>query len=204
MSERQRGRESRQRLEARERFAPLMTVLERYRQMEEKRLRHQQGEQSARGVLADLTHGFNERTGYRAWPHVAPWCQDFADDRERLITLTVAAGFALFAQKGKRTATDGNNLGTVLRALALGSGAGDKALETFDSRFRRLLSCASAEELCQRLPGVLRAAERRDVPMDFTRLYEDLDCWGEEVKVAWAKSYWSGRQVASEGEEEDR
>ncbi len=137
-----------------------------------------------RGVMADLRHGLSKATEYRAWPHVAPWCR-LDRVRERRIWLTVAAGFAVH----QATASTGN-MGTVMRALAIGQGRGEKGLATFDARFRRFLSCSSSSEVCDHLGGVLRAAEREGVPVDFAQLFRDLSSWGDRAKVRWATEYW--------------
>jgi CRISPR type I-E-associated protein CasB/Cse2 len=139
-----------------------------------------------RGMMADLRRGFSRTTEYRAWPYIAMWC-DLTNERSRRVLLTVAAGFALH----KRNA-EGGNLGTSLRMLATGDGRGLEGLATFDARFRRFLSCSRGTEVCDHLPGVLRAAERKGVPVDFAQLYRDLTYWGDRVKVEWAKEYWGG------------
>jgi len=151
-----------------------------------------------RGALADLRHGFSPATEYRAWPYVAKWC-DLADDRERRIWTTIAAGFATH----KRT-VPGSNMGSTLRAIALSDAGGtrtDGALSTFDARFRRLLTCGSAEEVCVHLVGVIRTAERKNVPIDFEQLYWDLLMWQSpkrDVRVQWASHYW-GAETAGKG-----
>jgi len=148
-----------------------------------------------RGALADLRHGFSPATEHRAWPYVAPWC-DLADDRQRRIWTTIAAGFATH----KKT-TPGSNMGTTLRRIALSDSEGkkpDDALATFDARFRRLLTCGSASEVCDHLVGVIRAAERKEASIDFQQLYNDLRYWGEKVKVRWASQYW-GAQTSARG-----
>jgi CRISPR type I-E-associated protein CasB/Cse2 len=99
--------------------------------------------------------------------------------------LTVAAGIAVH---GRSVA--GGNLGSVLRKIATGDGRGYEGLSTFDARFRRLLSCSTAPEVCEHLAGVLRTAERKGVPVDFARLYRDLTYWSGRVKVEWARDYW--------------
>jgi hypothetical protein len=38
---------------------------------------------------------------------------------------------------------------------------------------------------------VLRAAERKNVPVNFAQLFTDLEYWGDRVKVQWAAQYWS-------------
>ena len=151
------------------------------------------GQAGDRGVMADLRHGFSSATEYRAWPHLARWC-DLTDDRKRKITVTVAAGFAVHG-----SSASSGNLGHVLRRIAIsGQQSVDEGLKTFDARFRRLLTCARAEEVCEHLPGILRAAERKDVPVCFAGLYEDLLYWGERVKLRWAQAYWGGEAGAAE------
>jgi len=164
-------------------------------------LAHLQGlvRRDDRGALADLRRGFSETTEHRAWPHLAGWC-DLTDSRERQIMSTVAAGFALHG----RSDLEAGNMGATLRGLAMGVDRQNaaKALESFDGRFRRFLSCSSAEEVCERLPGVLRAAERKAVPVDFARLHRDLFLWGERTKIEWADQYWGGRPPPAEQEVE--
>lgn len=150
----------------------------------ERFLGHLAGLTGDRGVMADLRHGLSRGTEYRAWPHIVPWCR-LDDDRQRRIWLTVAAGFAIH----QRTSNSGN-MGTVLRALATGSGRGAEGLATFDARFRRLLACDSPTEVCDHLVGVLRTAERNAVPINFAQLFSDLQSWGDRVKVRWATQYW--------------
>ncbi len=150
-----------------------------------------------RGALADLRHGFSRATEYRTWPHIANWC-DLANDRERRIWTTVAAGFATHGKSVR-----GGNMGTTLRRIALSDAEGkkpDDALTTFDARFRRLLTCSSAEEVCDHLVGVIRAAERKDAPIDFEQLYTDLRYWGDKVRVRWASCYWGAQPAARGGD----
>ncbi len=148
-------------------------------------LEHLQAMVRDRGVMADLRHGLSKATEYRAWPHIAPWCR-LDNDRQRRIWLTTAAGFAIH----QRT-TGSGNMGTVLRGVATGDGRGADGLATFDARFRRLLACPSATEVCDHLPGILRAAERQGVGVNFVRLFKDLLYWNDRVKVQWAQEYWS-------------
>lgn len=154
-----------------------------------------------RGMMADLRHGFSQTTGYRAWPHIACWCQNFQNARERKVMLTVAGGFAFHLKS-----VPGGNMGTVLRRIASGDAQGTEGLATFDGRFRRLLACSSPIELCDLLVSVLRAAERKGIPVDFAQLYEDLMYWGEKKKVAWAGEFWTSGHNTSESsppEEDD-
>ncbi len=148
-----------------------------------------------RGRMADLRHGLSKATEYRAWPHVAPWLGDrFSNDKARAILIVIGAAFAM--QCDLQTGGGGLDMGGVLRRVALGKGGGAGGLEglaTFDARFRRLLSCDSAEEVCEHLPGIIRAATRATPPVviDLSRLYQDLTYWGDRVKLRWAQSYWA-------------
>ena len=139
-----------------------------------------------RGMMADLRHGTNSATEYRAWPHLALWC-DLTNERNRRIMLNVAAGFAIHGRS-----VPGKSLADAIHKIATGEGRGKAGLSTFDSRFRRFLTCSTAEEVCDHLPGVLRTAQRHGIPIDFTQLYKDLTYWGERVKVRWAQVYWGG------------
>jgi len=155
--------------------------------------------QEDRGALADLRHGFSPGTEYRAWPYVAQMCR-LDNDAQRKIWITIGAGFATH----KATHSHAGNMGTTLRAIALNqpSESKDKALKSFDARFRRLLTCDNAMELCDHLRGIIVAAERKSVPIDFERLFWDLQTWHKpesKVKLHWAQSYW-GQSESKGGE----
>jgi CRISPR type I-E-associated protein CasB/Cse2 len=85
--------------------------------------------------------------------------------------------------------TQAGNLGTTCRHLATEN-------NSFDGRFRRLLSC-DREEICERLRPVILAAKAKGIPINYEELYADLCYWGDNVKARWAREYWG----APEGEE---
>lgn len=144
-----------------------------------------------RGAMANLRRGFSPATEDRAWPWIARWC-NLANDRQRIIHTTVAAAFATHPQ-----ATDRGNMGLVMRAIAQTDQKGEEGLKSFEARFRRFLSCSSAEEVCQRLSGVIRAAAQHNIPVNYKQLFADLTYWSsrgaDQVKVRWAAAYWSGQ-----------
>ncbi len=153
-----------------------------------------------RGTLADLRRGFSPGTEHRTWPHIALFC-DLSRERDRVIWQTIAAGFATFEQT-----VESGNMGATMRRLALegSTGSVEDALKSFDARFRRILTCDSAIEVCERLPGIIRAAKRKGgVSIDFVSLFTDLQYWGERVKLRWAASYW-GEQKEEVGTDERR
>jgi len=145
-----------------------------------------------RGVMADLRRAMNPATAHRAWPHLARWC-DLTSGTDRLIHATVAATFALQPESEPT-----GNLGTTLRRIAQGENLGDDGLKSFEGRFRRLLTCDTRSEICERLLHVVRAAARRDVPVNHFALFNDLRYWGEKVKLRWAAQYWKSKPGAVE------
>ena len=145
-----------------------------------------------RGVMADLRHGFSETTEHRAYPHIASWC-DITNNCERKIFLLIAAGFAIH-----KKAVNFGNMGTVLKKIATGDGQGNDGLKTFEARFRRLISCDKAEEICERLPGIIKLTEKKGVPINFVQLYYDLQYWNNDKKINWAAEYWGSKKKEAE------
>lgn len=156
-------------------------------------LRELQGyvDHKERGPLADLRRGLSETTEHRAWPYLAAWCY-LTNDTDRAIWRTIGAGFATL-----QTSEASGNMGDTMHWLAIGDRRKKSerldALTSFDGRFRRLLTCRTAEEVCRHLPGIIRAAKNKDVGVNFRQLYWDLVNWEKEkpdVKVQWASAYW--------------
>ncbi len=148
-----------------------------------------------RGVLADLRCGFVEQRASKCWPHIASYC-DLRDDLERNVWEFVAAGSATVL--GTKTT---GNMGMTLRKIALGQGGKD-GLSSFEPRFRRVLGARSAEEVCQLLRGVIRAAKSKSVDINFRTLYWDLIHWGQEskkVRESWATAFWAAEREGESG-----
>jgi CRISPR type I-E-associated protein CasB/Cse2 len=81
----------------------------------------------------------------------------------------------------------------------------EKALKSFDARFRRLLTCEDAVELCDRLRSIIQAADHKGIGVDYERLFWDLQTWHKpekKVKLRWAESYW-GQEHSKGGETVD-
>ena len=148
-----------------------------------------------RGVMADLRCGFSPTRQHRAWPYIAPYCS-LKSDFKRTIVQTVAAGFATQPDSSPK-----GNLGATIRMIAKGDAKGSdiqKALSSFEGRFRRLLTCSDTEELCRMVPGIIRTAKAKGIPVNHSQLYCDLCYWnGGRVKVEWAEAYW-GTSVGGE------
>ncbi|MBN2685550.1 MAG: type I-E CRISPR-associated protein Cse2/CasB, partial [Pontiellaceae bacterium] len=114
----------------------------------------------------------------RAWPHIAPYC-NLDVEWSRLPVQTVCAAFASQPEYAKS-----GNLGSTLRRLK-------EAMASAEGRFERLLTCDTKEELCTRLPAIIRAAKAKGIPVNYQQLYCDI-CWWEvaDIKVRWAAAFW--------------
>ena len=150
-----------------------------------------------RGMLAALRRGISAASEHQAWPHIAPYC-NLSEPKQRAVWLVVAAAAATLAPDGLAHAGRGvGNFGVTLRKLALGSTGekGEKALASFEARFRRLLTCQTTEEVCRHVSGVIRAASAKGVAVDLEQLFGDLMKWEQAqeptTKVKWAQTYWA-------------
>jgi CRISPR system Cascade subunit CasB len=131
-----------------------------------------------RGAMADLRCALNPARRARAWPLLAR-----VGGIDRPIHETVAGLFAYHPDE-----THAGNLGTTCQHLA-------RENNSFDGRFRRLLSC-DRDEVVERLRPVVFAAKAKGVPVNYEQLFVDL-CWWDSAKARWAREYW-GAPVETE------
>lgn len=136
-----------------------------------------------RGAMADLRCALNPTPARRAraWPLLAR-----VGGIDRPIYETIAG---LFAHHPEETHT--GNLGTTCRRLAGES-------NSFEGRFKRLLSC-DRDEVCERLRPVVLAAKAKGIPVNYEELFADLWYWGDNVKARWAREYWGAPEQSEEG-----
>lgn len=125
-----------------------------------------------RGAMADLRRALSPTQRHRAWPLLG---RVGGIDERRFETIA-----GLFAHHPEETAT--GNLGTTCRQLR-----GEH--NTFEGRFRRLLSC-DRDDICEHVPHVVRAAASRGIPINYERLFIDLWYWSDHVKARWAGEFW--------------
>jgi CRISPR type I-E-associated protein CasB/Cse2 len=79
--------------------------------------------------------------------------------------------------------TDKGDLGSLCKAL---SGENN----TFEGRFKRLLTCATREEVCAHLRPLVTAAKAKGLKVNYQQLIIDLLYWSDNVRVRWAQSFW--------------
>lgn len=132
-----------------------------------------------RGAMADLRCALNPARRTRAWPLLARVGGIGRPIHENVV--------GLFAYHPDETHT--GNIGTTCRHLA-----GEN--NSFDGRFRRLLSC-DRDEIGERLRPVILAAKAKGIPVNYEELFADLCYWGDNVKARWAREYW-GAPVETE------
>ena len=151
-----------------------------------------------RAFLAELRCGLSggERQE-RAWEHLVPFCRDFENPESRAVWCTVGGLATTLIPEGLEATDSWHNLGTTMRALAKGRETGDeaKALQSFEPRFRRLLSCGDVLSLCDMLAGIGRAARAKGVPVNLEKLFWDLRDWNdparnEDIRIRWAKQFF--------------
>jgi CRISPR system Cascade subunit CasB len=126
-----------------------------------------------RGAMADLRCALSPMQLPRAWPLLAR-VGGIGNPR-------IEAVAGLFAYHPDEAHT--GNLGSTCRRLAAES-------NSFDGRFRRLLSC-DRDEICERLRPVILAAKAKGIAVNYEELFADLCYWGDNVKASWAREYWS-------------
>ena len=138
-----------------------------------------------RGALANLRGSLSEARRANAWPLLA----GFQGGRAigSCAHETVAA---LWAGDAESTARDSLNLGNTLAELK-----GDHS--SFELRFKRLLTCDRAE-IPRHVTPVVHAAQAKGKPVSYARLLSDLLCWGDDVKVSWAKAFWGAFEAEND------
>ena len=134
-----------------------------------------------RGAMADLRCALSPAKRPRAWPLLAR----VGGIGNRSIE-TLAGLFAYHPDE-----TDSGNIGTTCWRLKAEN-------NSFDARFRRLLSCDHRNEVCERLRPLILAAKAKGVPVNYEELFVDLRYWGDRVKTDWAREYWGAPVDAEE------
>src|SRR5262249_30561716 len=133
-----------------------------------------------RGAMADLRCALNPARRARAWPLLAR-----VGGIDRPLYETLAGLFAYHPDDD----TNAGNIGTTCRRLV-----GEN--NSFDGRFRRLLSC-DRDELGNRLRPIILAAKAKGISINYEELFTDWWYWGDRVKARWAREYW-GAPVETE------
>lgn len=142
-------------------------------------LTYLRGIKDDRGAMANLRGALKPALRHRAWPLLGP-VGGIGNARYEIVA-------GLFAYHPEENNT--GNLGTTCRRLR-------GELDSFDGRFRRLLTC-DREEICERLTPVIFAAKARRIAVNYEQLFIDLCYWSDYVKERWAREYWAASNTQS-------
>ncbi|MCX6543020.1 MAG: type I-E CRISPR-associated protein Cse2/CasB [Acidobacteria bacterium] len=132
-----------------------------------------------RGAMANLRGALSDTRRPNAWPLLA----GFPDAIGSSAFETVAALWA----SGSELSADGGDLGDTMVVLMKGN-------NSFEGRFKRLLTC-DRDEIAAYVAPVIRTAQARGLRVNYTQLLSDLLCWGDDVKVRWARSFWGNTEA---------
>lgn len=142
--------------------------------------------QSDTACRAALTRADNPATAPHAWPYLAPYC-DLAADRERLAFSVVGAAIA----REKPAANGPQPLGVALRQCKT-----EEDDDSVERKLRRLLACDGTVELAAILRSLLRFIQNHEkARLDYVCLLRDILCFGEKVRLRWAKQYYGGGET---------
>ena len=132
-----------------------------------------------RGAMANLRGALSDARRPNAWPLLA----GFPDAIGSPAFETVAALWA----SGADLSADGGNLGDTMAALMKGN-------NSFEGRFKRLLTC-DRDEIAAHVASAVRAGQAKGLGVNYTQLLSDVLCWGDDVKVRWARSFWGSTEA---------
>ncbi len=144
-----------------------------------------------RGALAALRRGLGQPPGAapEMFRYVEPFLPQDRPPAQEAAYYLVASLFALHPQP----APSGNLGAHMAQARTEG---GEEALER---RFTALLA-AHPDDLPDRLRQAISFLKSKEIPVNWGRLFGDLQHWGEEdhrVQKEWAKAFW-GRSPSTE------
>ncbi len=138
-----------------------------------------------RGALANLRGALKENQRHRAWPFLGR-VGGIGNPRYEIVA-------GLFAHHPDGDDANAGNLGATCRRLA-------RENNTFDGRFRRLLTC-SRDEVCERIAPVIFAAKAKGVRVNYELLFADLCYLTDRTREEWAREFWGDAEpVATEQE----
>ncbi len=150
-----------------------------------------------RGALATLRRGLASEPGqaHEMHPYVAPFLPDEPWTWRNRCYYIVAALFAVHPKSGPV-----GDLGDTFRRLAQASDS-----ESVQRRFMALLKC-NRDDLFGHLRQAVSLAASHDVPINWDRLFRDIQYWSTEegwVQRRWAQSFWGGSAAETSSESEE-
>ena len=162
-------------------------------------LRHLEAHED-RGALSALRRGASETTRHLAWPVIRQCGGDLR--RNATAWTAIGAAFAFYPQP-EGAPGDDLNFGVTCHLLAKPTQRKDKdgrVVSSFDSRFRRVLSAQSSDDLAKWIVQIAKRAKARkprSAPINYEELLTALLYWDardgasrDQFRRRWSTSYW--------------
>ena len=167
-----------------------------------------------RGTLAELRCGLSKTMQDRAWEHLIPFCKELSNPSVRAVWCTVGCLAAILVPKGLDCSAKPwweYNFGTAMRILARGKETGEggeKALKSFEPRFRRILSCSDTVLLCEMAASIGKVAENKGIKINLRGLFWDLSHWEgdshDDIRFRWSQQFFGCPSSDETPEVEDK
>jgi CRISPR type I-E-associated protein CasB/Cse2 len=141
-----------------------------------------------RGKLAALRRGMSSATVMDAWPVVASLGGTIGQVGESPY-MDIAALYA-----SHPVVSTHRNFGETCRAIARADSKDREVPESYERRFRRLLSCGDPSDLVGQLRSWVRLAASKGIGVNYEGLFADVWNWryyADGIRVKWAKSFWT-------------
>lgn len=147
------------------------------------------------GFRAAMKRAWNPATEPYAWPFLIEYGKvDLQNERVRR-----AFGLIGSILAEKRIQSNGTqSLGSALRNCKVSVTEADERMER---RLRRILACDSTLELLPILRNTLLfILQKESVSIDFGKLLWEILCFGENIKIRWARDYYYGELSSKNSE----
>lgn len=142
-----------------------------------------------RAVMSRAAHPAFESA---AWEYLLPFC-NIENDFERIPFALIGAAIARNRPERDGTAGLGEAFHRICRT------AEDRERE--GRRFRRLLSCDSAMDLCQVVRPAVDYLVQRGALINYEQLLRDLLFWSQQTKLRWTVQFYGSPADEAEGKE---
>lgn len=166
-----------------------------------------------RAYLAELRCGLHKTMQDRAWEHLIPYSDKLSIPAVRAVWCTVGGMASILVPKDLDCSSKPwweYNFGTTMRKLARGEESGEngeKALKSFEPRFRRLLSCDDTILLCEMVASIGKAAESNQVHVNLKSLFWDLSHWDgekhDEIRFRWSQQFFGSPGNTPDSEDKE-
>lgn len=143
-----------------------------------------------RTTLANVCCALRGNLKQRAWPFLARFGgidnHVYEYDHNAKVVQTIAGLFAMHPVE-----TKAGDFGSAVRYLMRDDEklADPKDVGPIARRFQHLLS-SEREEICDRVIRLVLRMKSREMPVNYSELFDGLLYWGDKVKCRWAGSFW--------------